>query len=214
MVRIISIIIGLLLTGSSFAGNWLCTSFFINDQGYVVTAGHCVKGAKELIVVSHKVWYNAKLVVVDYDNDVAILKIDKYTPDHYNAGSGVNADKKVYILGYPIPDVRGYNLKIKTGYIAQRKSTFYQIAGGTCQGNSGGPVVNSSNDVVGILSFGYGSTPCAYYVGAMFIDHVLILAQIFDIPIQVNVAGSAGLFTEKEVYEMDVERTPILLGSG
>lgn len=215
MIRIITITLTLLLTTSSFAGKaWICSSFYINGDGYLATASHCVEGAKILTVVGQDRQYReAVLVAEDLVNDVAIIKVKGKSPDYYDIGLIPNEDKVVYILGYPIPETRGWNLKSKKGYVDRSFDGYYRIRGGTCEGNSGGPVVNSSNNVIGVLTFGYGSSPCAYYVGAQKIQHVLKLARQEGVEITIRIKDPVRLFSSEQSLDLDTAKTPILYGS-
>lgn len=206
----------LFVSKASLAGAWLCTAFYINGDGYLATASHCVKNAAkmEIMGIDKKV-KKAKLVAVDYDNDVAIIKVDGKSPDYYNIGLYPNADSRIYILGYPLPEIRGFNLKSKDGYILNDYGTAYRAAGGTCEGNSGGPVVNSSNQVIGVLVAGYGSSPCAYYVEIEKIQNVIALAVKLHIDMEIIVPSlqDAGNLTLQGSLDKDTAKTPIFLGS-
>lgn len=218
MTRIISVVLislCLMLSSNVFAGKsyWTCSSFFINKDGYLGTAGHCVEGSKNLYVIIDNDMYPAEVVVADYQNDVAIIKIDRKTPKYLDLALAPNDDQIIYILGYPLPDVRGWNLKVKKGRVVDSDGGYYTAEGGSCQGNSGGAVVNSSNNVVGVLTFGVGSSPCAYYVGIQKIRHLIVLAQIYDVRVTIPVASSARIYNTKTILDLDIKRVPILLGN-
>lgn len=197
---------------TSYASSWTCSSFIINDSGYIGTAGHCVKDAKQLYVQYNNVVYEAKLIAVDYDNDSAIVKINEKTPDYYRMEDPINNKDPLYVLGYPIPDMRGWGLKIKSGNILREDNGGYIVSGGTCQGNSGGPVVNSNNKLLGILVAGYGSVPCAFYIYVEKIKHIIFLAQIYDIPLNISVVPSVKIYTKEEILDQNKNKTPVLMG--
>jgi len=216
MIRIIMAFLLLSVSSLSFAGksySWQCSSFFINSEGYIATAAHCINHSEDIAVIVNKQWNKAKVIAVDYDNDVAIIKINKYTPDYFKIAIRPNSDDVVYILGYPLVDQRGYDLKIQKGSVKSENQKLYRVAGGSCEGNSGGAVVNSSNNVIGVLSFGYGSSPCAYFVGVRKIQHVLFLAKIYNIRVDVPAAQGPMLYNEDRVRNADIHKVPILYGT-
>lgn len=69
------------------------TGFFISDDGYFVTAGHVVydkdAGLRTFILLTsdEKQFYTARIVKVDLEHDIAVLKVDKILtakPENYN----------------------------------------------------------------------------------------------------------------------------------
>lgn len=129
MIKTLIVVLALLFTNVTYAsGSWVCSSFIINGEGYLATAGHCVEHAKDMFVVIDKKWYKAELIASDYENDVAIIKINKATPDYFHIGLNPNSDRVAYILGYPIPDTLGYDLKIKKSKVIKDNGTYYQMS--------------------------------------------------------------------------------------
>lgn len=191
--------------------SWSCTSFVINKTGYIGTAGHCVKGATNLSVIMKGGVYDAKLIDADFEKDVAIIKINKRTLDYFRIEFGPKADNTVYILGYPIPDMRGYDLKSRMAGVIYTEKDYYRTGGGTCSGNSGGPVVNSNNNVIGVLVAGYGA-PCSYYNEVSKIEGIVELALKHNIWIDINQDEHPRLMNQIDAREFNLNKTPILIG--
>lgn len=135
------------------------TSFLIDTKGYLVTNAHVVQSAKGIMVQnSSGKDLSAKLVFVDAERDLAILKI---TDTAYKAPASLGYSIKkgtaeisepVYTLGFPRNEIvygEGY-LAAKTGYNGDTLTL--QIAIAANPGNSGGPVINKEGEVIGILS--------------------------------------------------------------
>jgi serine protease Do len=135
------------------------TGFLIDAKGFLVTNAHVVKNAKNVAVQnSDGRDLNAKIVYTDVQRDIAILKI---TDKRFKASATIpytvkktpaELAEEVFTLGYPRNEIvygRGY-VAARTGY--QGDSLALQLTIAANQGNSGGPVLNSKGEVIGIVS--------------------------------------------------------------
>lgn len=134
------------------------TSFLIDEDGYLVTNSHVVRGASTLIVVNRGKEYIANKVFENVKNDLAILRIND--PDwkafaklpYDIRKNSVDLGEEIFTLGYPRNEVvynRGY-LSAKSGYLDDTLSIQLSISANP--GNSGGPVLDRNGSIVGILS--------------------------------------------------------------
>lgn len=160
-------------------GGWeyLCSGFFITTDGYIGTAGHCVSSNAPLSVEYKSRVYSAILIDIDRKHDVAIYKIAAINTPALPIGTPSKIGDTVFILGYPIPNWLGYNLKIHRGRVTNIWPAAYISNGASCEGNSGGPVVNSKNQVIGVLTAGFGSNPCSNSTYIVKIYYIELLAQ-------------------------------------
>ncbi|MEC3878276.1 S1C family serine protease [Parapedobacter sp. 10938] len=141
------------------ASNFGGTGFMISANGYVVTNYHVVRGADSVHLQSTKgESFKAKVIYIDPTHDLAMLHINdstfaplKSAPYTFKeAPSELGED--VYTIGYPRDEVvygQGY-LSSRTGYAGD--TTAYQISIPVNPGNSGGPVLDSKGNVIGIIS--------------------------------------------------------------
>ncbi|WP_443938689.1 trypsin-like peptidase domain-containing protein [Pedobacter sp. MW01-1-1] len=135
------------------------TGFAVSSNGYIVTNLHVITDGDSILVQDNEgKSYKVKVVHKDPEYDMAILKIiDKrfkglsslpYTIKKSNTGIGEN----VYTLGYPKDEVvftQGY-VSSKNGFVGD--TTQYQVAIPVNRGNSGGPLLDNSGNLVGIIS--------------------------------------------------------------
>lgn len=165
--------------------SYLCSGFFITNDGYIATAAHCV--SKNPLTVEYRGnHYQALLVDVDGTHDVALYKIAAIETPQMEIGAPAREGDRVYILGFPMPDRMGYNLKIHGGSVSYNGTGNYDTTAFTCEGNSGGPVVNQKNQVIGVLTAAYGNQPCSPATYVVKIKYVEALAQRHGIKLYYN----------------------------
>lgn len=134
------------------------TAFFISDEGYLITNNHVIEGSKSILIDYKNKSYDAKIIDIDKNNDIALIKIDlKSSPfihlDNIDAVKGSN----ICALGYPLINMQGKELKATFGHINSLSGfksdpRFMQIDSSIQPGNSGGPLVNNKGKVVGIVT--------------------------------------------------------------
>ncbi|GAA5079525.1 DegQ family serine endoprotease [Lysobacter panacisoli] len=142
-------------------GTSLGSGFLISDDGYVMTNHHVVEGADTVTVkLSDRREFKAKVIGSDEQSDVALLKIEaKGLPFLRMAqANSTKAGQWVIAIGSPF----GLDHSVTAGivsavgrsnpYANQRYVPFIQTDVAINQGNSGGPLLNTSGEVVGINS--------------------------------------------------------------
>lgn len=147
-------------TGSGFA---------ISSDGFIVTNNHVIDGATEIKIrgINGDMKKSMKAVVISKDekNDLAILKIDD--PKFTNLGNvpinivqkPIEVGSSVFVLGYPMIDAMGDEIKLTDGKISSRTGfqgdvSTYQISAPIQPGNSGGPLFDEDGNLIGITSSG------------------------------------------------------------
>jgi len=136
------------------------TGFAVSSDGCVVTAYHVVKGAKIIKVYFTKdSFVSAKVIHGDPINDLAVLKIEKSTPNFLQIAPmrSVKTGDRVFTLGFPVSSVLGQEAKYTEGVVSSLSglkdaSSFLQITVPVQPGNSGGALVNERGEVVGIIT--------------------------------------------------------------
>ncbi|PQJ78785.1 trypsin-like peptidase domain-containing protein [Polaribacter porphyrae] len=131
----------------------------ISPDGYIVTNNHVIDGANDLqITLNNKKKYKAELIGADKSNDIALLKIDAdedlpYTP--FANSDNIRLGEWVLAVGNP------YNLTstVTAGIVSAKGrdlegnnniESFIQTDAAVNPGNSGGALVNTRGELVGI----------------------------------------------------------------
>jgi len=136
----------------------LGSGFIIDPSGYIVTNNHVVENATEVTVrLTDESVYPAKVVGVDPQTDVALLKIEADRPlpmvplgdsDKAEVGDWVMAVGNPFGLGGTVTagivSARGRDID------AGPYDDFLQIDASINHGNSGGPLFDMNGDVIGV----------------------------------------------------------------
>ena len=135
------------------------SGFFITTDGYFVTNEHVVESAKTVAIrAANGKTYPAVVVRVDSSNDIAILKAEgTFRALPVQASQNVRRGDKVFTLGFPNTDVQGVEPKYTEGVISsltgiRDEPNNYQISVALQPGNSGGPLISSLGNVIGIVA--------------------------------------------------------------
>ncbi len=146
----------------------------ISEDGYIVTNNHVIKDASEIeITLNNKKSYKAKLVGTDSKMDIALLKIDadeKLPYTTFANSDNVKVGEWVLAVGNP------YNLTstVTAGIVSAKArnlgtdgiQSFIQTDAAVNPGNSGGALVNTRGDLIGINTMITSMT--GSYVGYSF----------------------------------------------
>lgn len=171
----------------------------ISEDGYIVTNNHVISNgrsgvAEEITVtLNNKKSYKARLVGRDPSSDLAVLKIDgnKFPFLLYGNTANVQLGQWVLAVGYPlslettvtagIVSATGRTIGINRRQTAANESpieSFIQTDAAVNQGNSGGALINTSGELIGINSAILA--PNGTYAGYSFAIPINIVKKIVD----------------------------------
>ncbi|MBX7263877.1 MAG: trypsin-like peptidase domain-containing protein [Chitinophagaceae bacterium] len=134
------------------------SGFLIDNKGYLVTNAHIFKGATFANVYNNGKEYKTKILFIDSEKDLAILKIEDkdFAPlkslPYGISKQGIDLGEEVFTLGYPKNEIvynMGY-LSAKTGYAGDTLTCQIQMSANP--GNSGGPLLNKKGEIIGVIS--------------------------------------------------------------
>lgn len=146
----------------------------ITEDGYIVTNNHVIQNATELeVTLNNNKSYKAKLVGTDSKMDIALLKVDADEKLPYATfGNSDNMKVGEWVLAVGNP----YNLNstVTAGIVSAKArnlskdgiQSFIQTDAAVNPGNSGGALVNTRGELVGINTM--ISSPTGSYAGYSF----------------------------------------------
>lgn len=155
------------------------TGFIISEDGYIVTNAHCVYDSSEYhageavdvsILFSDESEMEAKIIAYDVETDIAVLKVDKtgLKPAVIGNSDDLMVGELVIAIGNPL----GFDLfgSVTSGIVSalnrqisvnEKSMSLIQTDAAINSGNSGGPLLNSCGQVIGInsakMSSSYGT---------------------------------------------------------
>src|SRR6266852_8148138 len=189
------------------------SGFVIDPRGYILTNFHVVEGAQSIeVVLGDQTHFPAKFIGADQRNDVALVKIDpkeKHLIALPLGDSGtLQVGQKVLAIGNPF----GFQSTLTTGVVSAlgrtvqtSQTTFIdeaiQTDAAINRGNSGGPLINSRGEVIGINSAIYTPSGTTAGIG-------------FAIPINTAKLIAHDLRTDGRVHQavLGVESLPLAPG--
>ncbi|MDB4835376.1 Do family serine endopeptidase [Cyclobacteriaceae bacterium] len=163
----------------------------ISPDGYIATNNHVVRGAKKLeVVLNDNRSYHAELVGVDPTTDMALLKIDEKELSFIPFGNSDEARVGEWVLAVGNP----FNLTstVTAGIISAKSrninllrsrenlavESFIQTDAAVNPGNSGGALVNTKGELIGINTA--IASPTGAYTGYSFAVPSMIVQKVMD----------------------------------
>lgn len=129
----------------------------ISPDGYIVTNNHVIANSSQLeVTLNNNRTYKAELVGTDADSDIALLKVDAEDALPYLAfGDSDNAKIGEWVLAVGNPfnltsTVTAGIVSAKARSLSMGSQSFIQTDAAVNPGNSGGALVNTNGDLIGI----------------------------------------------------------------
>ncbi|MDP2660308.1 MAG: trypsin-like peptidase domain-containing protein [Dehalococcoidia bacterium] len=140
------------------------SGFVLDPQGHIVTNDHVVAGASKLgVTFSDGSTAEASVVGTDPSNDLAVIKVDvpagSLHPLKLGDSSTLRVGQLAIAIGSPFRLQGTVTLGVVSSLGRDLQGTNGRVIGGIIQtdaavnpGNSGGPLLNSSGEVIGVNS--------------------------------------------------------------
>ncbi len=136
----------------------------ISSDGYIVTNNHVVDGATDVsVTLNDRKTYKAKVIGTDANTDLALIKIDgkNLTPIQMGNSDDVHLGQWVLAIGYPL----NLDVTVTQGIVSAKNRSiginrqgaapiedFIQTDAAVNPGSSGGALINTSGELIGINS--------------------------------------------------------------
>ena len=153
------------------------SGFLIDTDGHMLTNYHVVQGAQTIeVTLGDQSRYKAKLIGADTRNDIALIQIDakghKLTALPLGDSRNLLVGQRALAIGNPF----GFQSTLTTGVISSLGRTVQtgentyideaiQTDAAINRGNSGGPLLNSHGEVIGINSAIFAPTGTTAGIG-------------------------------------------------
>jgi S1-C subfamily serine protease len=139
------------------------TGFIVHDEGYLVTNAHVLAGSRfAKVITSEGDTKNAALIGFHNDLDIALLKIPgSYEEVNFANSNTVQVGEKVIAIGNPL----GLQFSVSEGIVSgvhrigsNGIAAYIQTDAALNPGNSGGPLINTKGEVIGVNNFKIGDS--------------------------------------------------------
>lgn len=197
------------------------SGFVWDENGHIVTNFHVIQNASgaRITLSDHSTW-DAQLVGVEPDKDIAVLKIatdnSKLTPIPVGTSKDLRVGQRVFAIGNPF----GFDHTLTTGVISglgrEIKSVTDRPIQGVIQtdaainpGNSGGPLLDSAGRLIGMNTAIV--SPSGSYAGIGFAVPVDTVNRIVPQLIKTGTVKKPGLGIQ--VVESDLLRGNGIVGA-
>lgn len=160
----------------------------VSKDGYVITNNHVIRGAENIeVILNNKKSYPAKVIGRDVAIDLALLKIegDDFSAMPYGDSDQIEIGEWVLAIGNPF----NLNSTVTAGIVSAKARSlgmssrtsleaFIQTDAAVNPGNSGGALVNTKGELIGINTAIASKT--GSYVGYSFAIPVNIVRKVIS----------------------------------
>lgn len=183
------------------------TGFAVSRQGHLLTNFHVVENCHSVRGTANGEQKELTIVATDKKNDLAIVKWPGPLSNmaRFRNGRSIRSGDSIVVVGFPFHGVLASEANVTTGTVSAmaglgNDTRFMQIAAPVQPGNSGGPVLDKSGHLVGIVESKLNALAMALITG--------------DIPQNVNFAikdQMAKLFLDSQnvTYETAASEKPL-----
>lgn len=133
----------------------LGSGFFVSTEGHILTAHHVVAGCREVHIGRYG---RSRHVASDPQNDLALLVFGRSPsePATFREGGGLRKGEELVVAGYPPQSYSTGDVTITEGDVSgltgpggDRRIIWTSVP--VVPGNSGGPALDASGNVVGLI---------------------------------------------------------------
>src|SRR2546425_2640292 len=134
------------------------TGFVVSRHGHVLTNHHVIEGCTTVRATTEGRKQPLTVVGTDAGNDLALLKLPSPSPNiaRFREGRNIRAGDGVVVVGFPLHGLLASEANVTTGAVSALAgigddTRFLQITAPVQPGNSGGPLLDQSGNIVGVV---------------------------------------------------------------
>ena len=151
----------------------ISTAFAINTKGDFLTNYHVVAGCTALQANITGDWVNAQVIAIDADDDLAVVRVSpkKTVPVlRFRDGRNIRPAELVIALGFPYAGLLTTDPQVTTGVVSalaglRNDKRYLQLSAPVQPGSSGGPLLDLSGNVVGVVTAKLNKFAAAQWTG-------------------------------------------------
>jgi len=134
------------------------TGFFVTHDGLILTNAHVVKDCTQILLAPPQgAFVSAQVLARDTINDLALLKTETTSTHVAQLRLNIRLGENVEAFGYPLTTVLASSGNFTSGSVTalagfRDDSRYLQISAPVQPGNSGGPLLDQSGNLVGVVS--------------------------------------------------------------
>jgi S1-C subfamily serine protease len=133
------------------------TGFFVSGDGQILTNDHVVSGCARIVVTPNASNVSAHIVSRDSANDLALLKVSYRPASFARLRTNVRLGEGIAVFGFPLVGFLATSGNFTLGNVTALAgiaddSRILQISAPIQPGNSGGPLLDHSGNVVGVVT--------------------------------------------------------------
>lgn len=178
------------------------TGIIVSPDGYILTNNHVIEECKAVHIMrnGHEP-ATATVVQTDAENDMALLKVDTIFAPHevavFRAGNALKYGESISVFGFPLAGALSTGGNFVLGNVTALSGLsdddkYVQISAPVQPGNSGGPLLDSSGLLVGVVT--------------MRISDIAVMRATGAVPQNINFALKRGIAINfLELNEIDYE---------
>jgi TPR repeat protein len=185
------------------------TGFVVSRQGHVLTNHHVIEGCRTLRATTEGRTKTLTIVGSDEKNDLAVLKLPTpgFSVARFREGRNVRSGDGVVVVGFPLHGLLASEANVTTGTVSAlagmgNDTRFLQITAPVQPGNSGGPLLDQSGNIVGMV--------------VSKLDTMKIAKATGDIPQNINFAINgtvARTFLDSQSVEYEISASSKIVGT-
>jgi S1-C subfamily serine protease len=205
------------------------SGFILARDGFILTNDHVVRGATEIQVTLHDARiYPAQLIGTDPETDLAVIRID--APDIQHARLADSSKIAVGQIAVAVGSPYGFQQTVTAGIVSALGRSMRSASGRLMDeiiqtdaalnpGNSGGPLLNSAGEVIGVntavilpaqgICFAIASNTAHFVAGWLIKDGRIRRSSIGlagqNVPLHPRVVRFHTLPADRGVLVMEVE---------
>ena len=144
------------------AGSSSGTGFIVNESGLVVTNKHVVDGASQVnLRLASGGNFRGSVTERHRSLDLAYIEIDagrSFTPIAIGDSTTVRVGEDVIAIGFPLGSSLGQEPTVSVGIVSAKRNDRLQTDASLNPGNSGGPLLNTYGQAIGVVTSRVDST--------------------------------------------------------